>query len=299
MNVAGGTGHGRWVVVGGTGFVGRAVVQAGEQAGVEVAALAAPRLLAAPGSSSQQLAALAAAPAARLAGHLCGADVVVNAAGLAEPGAPASDRLTGANALLPGVLALAASQVGVPRLVHLSSAAVQGERAVLDASTEIAPGTPYAVSKAGGELLLRALAPRLSCRVVVARATSVQGPGRATTASLRRLARSPLSSVAGRGEDPVPVTSTAGLGRWVLALASAADPPATSLQPSEGWTTATLLRELGGREPVHLPVALARALVGAGYGVSAVLGGRGRAAVRRVELVWFGQRQTGDTDSAR
>jgi len=77
----------------------------------------------------------------------------------------------------------------------------------------------------------------------------------------------------------------------VLELGSRPDPPVVALQPWEGWTTASLLRELGGREPRHLPVPLARAVVAAAYALSGLLRGRGRAAVRRVELVWFGQRQ--------
>ncbi len=297
-----GTGvSGRWVVLGGSGFVGGAVVGAARAAGAVVDVVPAPRLLAPPGSTTRELLLLAEDPAVALAPALRGAVVVVLAAGLAEPGAAASDRLTGANALLPGVVVLAAAQSGAGRVVHLSSAAVQGERAVLDASDELDPRSPYAVSKAGGERVLRALVPLVPCRVVIARATSVQGPGRATTEQLRRLARSPLSSVAGAGTDPVPVTSTAGLAGWVLALAAADDPPTVSLQPAEGWTTGSLLRELGGREPLHLPAPLARALVRVGYAVSAVAGGRGRAPVRRVELVWFGQRQVDgdDPDSSR
>ena len=89
------------------------------------------------------------------------------------------------------------------------------------------------------------------------------------------------------------MTSPEGLGRWVVALATDPDPPRVSLQPWEGWTTASLLRELGGREPRHLPAGPARVLVRAGYLLSRLLGGRGRAAVRRLELVWFGQRQSG------
>ncbi len=289
----------RWVVVGGSGFVGRAVVEACAAAGLDVAAVPAPRLLAAPASTVEALVDTAgrtldapAVPAvAGLVDALVGADVVVVAAGLAEPGALDSPALVGANALLPAVVVLAAARAGVPRLVHLSSAAVQGERAVLDASEEVDPRTPYAGSKALGEAVVGHLRDQVPVRLVVARATSVQGEGRSTTASLTRFARSRLSSVAGRGDDHVPVTSTAGLAAWVLDLGTRPAPPPVSLQPWEGWTAASLLRDLGGREPVHLPVPLARVAVRTGYLLSRLLGGRGRAAVRRVELVWFGQRQ--------
>lgn len=292
-------GPARWVVVGGSGFVGRAVVEACAAAGLAVAAVPAPRLLAPPGSTVEELATAAGRTleestvpgVAALVEALVGADVVVVAAGLAEPGAPDSPALVGANALLPAVVVLAAARAGVPRLVHLSSAAVQGERAVLDASDQVDPRTPYAGSKALGESVVAHLRAQVPVTLVVARATSVQGEGRSTTASLTRFARSRLSSVAGRGDDPVPVTSTAGLASWVLDLGARPDPPPVSLQPSEGWTTASLLRQLGGREPVHLPVPVARGLVRVGYLVTRLAGGRGRAAVRRIELVWFGQRQ--------
>ncbi|WP_380165934.1 NAD-dependent epimerase/dehydratase family protein [Jannaschia sp. R86511] len=281
----------RWVVLGGSGFVGSAVVRAATAAGAQVTALPAPRLQAPVDADAAALLRLADPWVPALAEQLAGAEVVVNAAGLARPGAEASPELSGADALLPVVVVLAADAAGADRVVHLSSAAVQGDRAVLDASDDLDPRTPYARAKALGEQAVALLRPDTRCRVVVARATSVQGEGRATTASLRRLARSPLASVAGRGDDPVPVTSPEGLGAWVWGLATEADPPPVSLQPGEGWTTASLLRELGGREPLHLPVRPARALVRAGYAASRLLGGRGRAAVRRVELVWFGQRQ--------
>jgi len=199
--------------------------------------------------------------------------------------------MTGANAMLPGVVVRAAALAGVARVVHVSSAAVQGDRTVLDAGPDVDPRTPYARSKAVGEAVAREAADRTGVTVVVARATSVQGDDRPTTRSLRRFASSWAASVAGEGLDPVPVTSLEGLGSWVVGLASTSAPPAAALQPWEGWTTASLLRALGGREPRHLPVPLARLLVRLGYGASAVLRGRGRAAVRRVELVWFGQRQ--------
>jgi hypothetical protein len=61
--------------------------------------------------------------------------------------------------------------------------------------------------------------------------------------------------------------------------------------PSEGVTTAGLLRDLsGGREPSKLPKTLPRSLVR-----SAKLLGRWHAPTaanaRRMEMLWFGQRQ--------
>ena len=56
-------------------------------------------------------------------------------------------------------------------------------------------------------------------------------------------------------------------------------------------TTASVIRDAGRREPHRIPAPLARLLVRAGYAASGLSGDRLRAAVRRVELAWFGQDQ--------
>ena len=67
--------------------------------------------------------------------------------------------------------------------------------------------------------------------------------------------------------------------------------PEILLQPWEGATTASVIRDAGRREPHRIPAPLARLLVRAGYAASGLSGDRLRAAVRRVELAWFGQDQ--------
>ncbi len=280
-----------WVVLGASGFIGSRLADTLTGLGYTVRAVGAPRLsstAADPGALADEARnhpALAA-----LTAGCSGADVVVLAAGAATPDAAASDELTGANALLPAVVALAADRAGVRRVLQLSSAAVQGRTPILDETRTTAPFSPYSRSKALGEAVLLGLAPDLAAEVVIIRATSVQGGGRRTTVALRRIARSPLASVAGRGSDPSPVSSVAGLSRFVAAVGAHPGPvPPVVLQPWAGLSTAEVLRLAGGREPRQLPVRLCRAVIRLGYAVSARGRGRLDGSVRRVEAMWFGQ----------
>ena len=281
------------VLLGAGGFVGGAVRAVLEETGAEVRAVAAPRLEAA-ASGAAELAAEAGrldAERARLARAFLGADAVINAAGLAVPDAADSPALRGANALLPVLAADAAEAAGVRRFVHLSSAAVQGHRPSLDESGQVEPFSPYSRSKALGEQALAAR-PAGSCSVVTIRATSVQGPGRPTTERLARLAGSPLASVAAPGTAPTPVSSVDALARFVQLVAMyPGDVPAVVLQPWEQASVSDVLQAAGGRRPLHLPAWLCRLVLRVGYGLSSLASERLHGPLRRVELMWFGQRQ--------
>lgn len=280
-----------WVVIGSSGFIGSTLTGSLRAAGEEVQGMSAPRL------SSRNMDACSLAAEARdhltvddLTPRVRGADVVILAAGMAKPDASENPDLVGANALLPGILALACHAAKVPRFIHLSSAAVQGRTSSLDESRLVNPFSPYSRSKALGEGVLEALRDECTTEVVVVRATSVQGSGRQTTAGLRRVARSPLASVAGKGTSPSPVSSAAGLAAFVQHVGLWPEPvPAIVLQPWGGLSTADVLRLAGGREPIRLPSVLCRALVGSGWSLSRVLRHRLDGSVRRVEAMWFGQ----------
>ena len=146
----------------------------------------------------------------------------MNAAGLVSPDSAADDALFGANVLLPLVILRAAERAQAARVIHLSSAAVQGRRGVLDESAATSPFSPYSRSKALGEAALLSYVAKVagvqSPEVVIVRATSVQGVGRATTRQLRRLARSPMASVARPGDRPTVVSSLQGLVEFVKGL---------------------------------------------------------------------------------
>lgn len=273
--------------------------------GLPVTAVSAPRLRC-EASTAQEIAAEAVAVAstpqepsfAALRRVFDGVDVVINAAGLATPGDGESPELSGANALLPAMVVLAARAAGVRRVVHLSSASVQGHTAIIDESATRAPFSAYSRSKARGEEVLEILA-RDAARdaaegaVVTVRATSVQGPTRPTTRSLVRIAASPLASVASPGTAQTPVSSINALAWFVVETGlHGTAVPALVLQPWEGLNVAEVLSAAGGRNPLRLPAWLCRSILAAGYGTSKLAGERLHGPLRRVELMWFGQAQS-------
>ena len=301
----------RWLVLGASGFVGSAIVEELKQRGATVVSMAAPRLRSAAlpaqttqsAQPAQQIVAEAQALVAGSATVECrealrtafaGFDVVVNAAGLATPGHGESPELTGANALLPTVAAMAAKDAGVRRFVHLSSASVQGHRRVIDESADRAPFSAYSRSKALGEQALELVAAQLApLSLVTVRATSVQGRSRPTTQSLIKVASSPIASVAAPGNFATPVSSIDALAWFVVETGQyAAQVPAVILQPWEGLSVSDVLTAAGGRVPRRLPQFVCRWILSAGYFTSRLLGEKLHGPLRRVELMWFGQEQT-------
>lgn len=274
-------------LLGATGFVGSAVGGALRARGAIVTDIGAPRL----GTDARTLAQLEAelgspqveAETSRLRELLAGHDVVVNAAGVAAA-TGGGDHLFGANALLPAVVAAAAPVDA--RVVHVSSAAVQGRTKVLDETDRVEPFSPYSSSKALGEQAVRSV----RADAVVYRPTSVQGAGRPVTQQLTRILRSPIASVAS-GVRPTPQILVQNVGEAVAFLALTDEqPPAMVLHPWEGVTTRELYELLGGRRPLVVPAPLAAALVAVGFLVGRV-SGKVAGLVRRVEMLWFGQQQ--------
>lgn len=275
-------------VVGGSGFVGRQVVERLGHRSVAVRTVRALRIsMEDPSTSISQV--QLDAYIDRLAPLLHDASVIINCAG--DPNASSRDlpALFGANAALPLVIRGAASRVGADRLVHVSSAVVQGASPTLDASTVTRGSTAYAKSKIAGEqAVLDADGP---VPVVVYRPPSVHGADRRVTRSIRRLARSPLSSVVGPGDRPTPQAHILNVAEAICELALCDEkPPSIVIHPSEGWTTAGLMRAFGdGKEPLHIPDQLEpiiRSLLHALQRSPQLA-----ANARRVELMWFGQGQ--------
>ena len=176
----------KWKVIGASGFVGSSIVARLNAEGISVDPIEAPRLATRALDvdsiidEADQLEGIIDS----LAEAFAGAQVVVNAAGLAAPNMQDLPPLVGANALLPAVIAIAAQRTGVRRVIHLSSAAVQGPRLVLDDSEETNPFSAYSFSKALGEEALLDLQdyfleehPDCAPELCILRATSVQGRG--------------------------------------------------------------------------------------------------------------------------
>lgn len=276
------------VAVIGTGFVARLVVDAVNDRGATPLLVHAPRVSGRPGATVDDVATDYADEIRDLTTRLAGVDVVVNAAGVPDASASGSDALFGANAVLPAIVGLAARAAGAHRFVHVSSAVVQGRRPVLDESWHTEEFSPYSASKILGERLAVAAAPGMT---TVYRPPSVHATDRRVTRALARIARSPLSGVAGRGDRPTPQALGVNVGGAVAHLAlTGSNPPEVVAHPWEGLTTGSLLRLLGGREPRHLPARLIR------MGLQAARAGEGlvpagQAHARRLEMIWCGQEQ--------
>ncbi len=277
----------RVAVLGATGFVGGHAARAVVQGGHALVAVRAPRIVP---RDARGWAAAAAEATSDLCPALRGSDVVVNAAGLAAPASETCAALTGANEWLPVVALAAAEAAGARRVVHVSSAAVQGRRAVLTEEWATEPFSPYSHSKSEGER--RLMAASTSVERVVLRATSVHGAGRSTTESLIRFARSPFASVAGDGHAATPQVLVENVAAAVLHLVTAPHLPAVPvLQPWEGLTTGGLLTLLGGRRPRHVPTSAARLSLMA-VETAGARSSRVTSMVRRARMVWLGQAQT-------
>lgn len=170
----------------------------------------------------------------------------------------------------------------------LGSAVVQGAAKRLDQSANTAAFSAYARSKVLGELLVQELAAPAT---VIFRPPSVHALDRRVTRMTAWIARSPISSVARPGSSPSPQTLLKNVAAAIAFLAtSEAQPPAIVSHPSEGLTTASVLTLLGGRQPLEIPRALAKATVSV-FNASGKVMPQFAANARRVEMLWFGQSQ--------
>ena len=284
----------RVCVAGSGGFVGGAVVSEAQRQGADVVPIRSPRLSmlpdVPPAETVRAWVVEHRVAYEQMAVALEGADVIVNAAGLAAPASRAVSNLYGANSALPGLLATAAADAGVRRLVHVSSAACQGRQDPLDETAVTAPITPYGDSKARGEAVLLSRELVAPPEIVVYRPTSVQGADRAMTRQLIRLAALPAIPTCGRGEMPLPVTLIENVAAGIFHVCQVPSPPAVVLQPWEGMTVRSLIACFGHSRILNVPRPLARSALG-----TLVAGGRlvpAAAAIgRRLELIAFGQRQ--------
>lgn len=266
-------------VIGASGFVGSAATQALLRRGAKVTALSAPRLVGSSSASEVEEA------VAQLQAQVSGADAVVNAAGVGAATGDDLEVLLGANAVLPAVIARACGDIA--RVVHVSSAAVQGRAKELDESRQTDAFSPYSHSKAVGETAVLSEGDN----VVVFRPPGVHAASRSVSKSLARVARSPFSSVASPGNVGSPQALVDNVGDAIAYLALCNErPPTVVMYPSEGVTTASLLTSLGGKAPRQLPRFLAKAII-AVVTRAGSRSARVTANARRLEMMWFGQGQ--------
>lgn len=276
-------------VVGASGFVGRAVCQALRRRGATVVEVPAPRLTLPAGEDPCSAVLLHELDSQTLAAAFSGCAVVVNAAGMPDASSREVAQLMGANAVLPGVVARACSLAGVHRLVHVSSAVVQGTRPTLDESDEVQPFSPYSQSKAAGEVVVKAFDPGA---LATYRPPSVHAADRRITRALVKIARSPLASVAGPAhrQRPSPQALLENVADALAFLATSSDLTGNVIHPWEGLTTRTLLESFGARRVLVLPDVAARGVLGLARLSSRVFAPL-EAHARRLDMLWFGQAQ--------
>ncbi|MGN7225884.1 NAD-dependent epimerase/dehydratase family protein [Dietzia maris] len=271
-------------VVGASGFVGSAVTEILEEQGYGVISVRAPRVATADvadGVDGQ------AKVVEDLTASFRGVTVVVNCSGNPDASERRSDALLSANTVSPAVVARAARRAGVHRLIHVSSAVVQGRRPSLDETDETEEFSWYAFSKAEGERRVR----HEFEKAAIYRPPSVHAADRRVTSMIVRVASSPLATVAAPGDQPSPQALIGNVASAIAFLATTVEePPAVVIHPWEGLTSLDVMELLGGRRPRVLPRAIARGVCRtleiAGRLVPAVA-----ANARRVEMLWFGQGQ--------
>lgn len=271
-------------VVGASGFVGSVVSEVLRAEGHEVEEVRAPRVAA---SLLESDVVLDPSMVGQFVHLLGGVQVVVNCSGNPDASERDLNALIAANAVSPAIVARACRLSGVGRLVHLSSAVVQGRRPRLDESDVTDEFSSYARSKAEGERRVR----HEFEGAVVYRPPSVHADGRRVTSMTARIARSPFATVAFPGDQPSPQALIGNVASAIAYLATTAHkPPEIVMHPWEGLSAVDVMELLGAKQPFVIPRRFARficrglGMVGRRVPVIA-------ANARRVEMLWFGQEQ--------
>jgi GDP-4-dehydro-6-deoxy-D-mannose reductase len=186
---------------------------------------------------------------------------------------------------------LEAVRAGAPDavVVYASSGEIYGPPAALpvDETAPLRPQNPYAVSKAGGDLLAGFYADAHGLRVVRARAFNHAGPGQAPTYAIASFARQVAAGLEA-GDDPVRVvtgnpdarrdyTDVRDVARAYRALAVAGEPGVFNVCSGRPASAAELVGTLGRVCGVAVDHQVDRGLV-RGHEVMEVRGAWGRLA---------------------
>ncbi|AWB22805.1 NAD(P)-dependent oxidoreductase [Methylobacterium currus] len=210
-------------VTGGGGFIGARLLRALHRAGASVRALVGP-----PGAAGVVPPPGIAAwhgeidDPSVLAPLVRDATVVLHLAGPRSVAASFGAAAAYARIHAAGTAAVAdaCAAAGVARLVYVSSAEVYGQpdRNPVGEEAPLAPRSPYAAAKAGGEAFVRAGAAAGGFEAVIARPFSVYGPGMAPDTLLGALVRRVRSGAPVEVFDPRPVRDYCHVDDVVTAL---------------------------------------------------------------------------------
>ncbi len=254
-------------VLGASGFIGSALIGYGRGHGFDVTPIVIPRVkeTGAGGASIAEAVELWCLTNKAAFDGLCDSlapyQVVVNAAGDARAASRPTPALRTSNAVLPAIMARAARLSGVRRLVHISSAAVQGRLDSLDESEYRSPLSPYAASKAEGERALFEAdrsQDEVRTELLVYRPTSVQAVGRRATRTFARVMSClPVVPLVGSGDQQVPVALLDNVSAGILFAAHMPNFTPIVLQPSEGMTARRLAKLFGARRTLAVPAPAA------------------------------------------
>lgn len=142
--------------------------------------------------------------AATMSRFLNGSDIVVNLIGRFDP---PFDEQVESNVSAPFYILSAAGALGIQRIIHISAAAVYGDLAIAKIPTEtdpIDPNTPYGLSKALGEEIVRYCQDTYGVASVILRPTNIYGAD-ARVGVLQSMAKSVKDSgtisITGDGEQ--------------------------------------------------------------------------------------------------
>ena len=158
-------------------------------------------------------------------------------------------------------------------VVYVSSGEIYGPPAALpvDETAALRPQNPYAVSKAGGDLLAGFYADAHGLRVVRARAFNHAGPGQTPNYAIASFARQVAAGLEA-GDDPVRVvtgnpdarrdyTDVRDVARAYRALAAAGEPGVFNVCSGRPASAAELVRTLGEVCDVAIDHVVDRSLV--------------------------------------
>jgi len=258
------------LITGGTGFLGAALARRLLASGAQVTLLARSATKAAPLAALGAQVAVGDLTDVRAVHHAAaGAEIVFHVAALLGGSLEAQRRVNveGTRHMLGAALAARAR-----RFVHVSSIAVYGNVLPLrvDEDVPLAPGSsPYAVTKAAAEQVLREIEATHGLSAAIVRPGMIFGPGsNMWTANAFRLARLRPTPFLGDGAMPVPAVDVEDVVD--LLLLAALHPAASGevfnavIDPAPGWREyiGAYSRLAGHEDWRALPVWPARVLAG-------------------------------------